>query len=260
MCLMVFAFQPDQPQPLIVASNRDEFYARPAKALHRWPTEPALIAGQDVQAGGTWLGLNTHGRFGALTNIRDLSIAQGPRSRGELVSDFLQSRQSPKAYLEQIAAAVTDYSGFNLLVGDRRALYFLNSQEGVVRQLPPGIYGLSNASLDTPWPKLLRLRDGFSQALKAPTFDGLFALLADPWQPSAEDLPHTGIAQEMEQLLSSVFIESDFYGTRASTVLMVEDTGAYHISEKSFGENGQPLGEVRLSGQFAPSRQYLMQD
>ncbi len=244
MCLIVFAWRPEHPLPLLLAANRDEFHARPSLALGEWPEMPGLLAGRDLQAGGTWLGIDAAGRFAALTNIRDPGQAEGARSRGELVSNYLQSALSPADYLRQIQHE--HYSGFNLLIGDRQQLYHLNSREGEARPLPAGIYGLSNASLNTPWPKLQRAREALRQCLEQPEPDTLLALLSDRERALDEHLPQTGIALEVERLLSSPFIVSPSYGTRASTVLIVQADGGQQIVERSFGPDGEPMGEVRI--------------
>ncbi|MEX5339779.1 NRDE family protein [Pseudomonas sp. I2] len=246
MCLIVFAWRPGHALPLIVAANRDEFYARPTQALAAWEDAPGVHAGRDLEAGGTWLGVGPGGRFAALTNIRDPSSPPGPRSRGELVAGYLRGDSGMEAYLDQVASRSTQYSGFNLLVGDGERLGYLNAREAAPRLLGPGVYGLSNAGLDTPWPKLLKTRSGLEGLLGSPEPQRLLALLADA-EPAAEtELPETGVGLATEKLLSSVFIASQNYGTRASTVLIVDDQGKRRIIERSFGPFGGHLGEVEL--------------
>ena len=152
MCLIAFAWRPDHPLPLVLAANRDEFYERASLPLSEWADAPGLYAGRDLQAGGTWLGVSRDGRFAALTNIRDPRQAKGPRSRGELPVEFLRGALDAEAFLAGLRPRLGDYSGFNLLLGDRRRLFFFNSEEGCARRLAPGLYGLSNAQLVTPWP------------------------------------------------------------------------------------------------------------
>lgn len=246
MCLIVFAWRPGHALPLIVAANRDEFYARPALPLAGWEDAPGVYAGRDLEAGGTWLGVGPQGRFAALTNIRDPGQAQGSRSRGELVAAYLQGELGVEAYLGQAASRVGQYSGFNLLVGDGRQLGYLNAREGTPRLLTTGVYGLSNAGLDTPWPKLVKARSGLAGLLDTPAPQRLLALLADG-EPAADgDLPETGVGVATEKLLSSVFIASQNYGTRASTVLIADDQGKRRLVERSFGPFGGHLGEVEL--------------
>lgn len=248
MCLIVFAWRPDQPQALVLAANRDEFYARPAAPLGAWPDAPGVIAGRDLEAGGTWLGIGAEGRFAALTNLRDPRQAPGLRSRGELPADYLRGTQSPQAYLEQLAARAGHYAGFNLLLGDGRQMWHFNPREGAPRCLPAGLYGLSNASLDTPWPKLQQAKEALAQCLQAPDEAQLLALLADARQAPEHLLPQTGVGQETERLLSSVFIHSAHYGTRASSALILNADGGWQLTERSFGPHGAPLGEITLRG------------
>lgn len=246
MCLIVFAWRPGHALPLIVAANRDEFYARPTQALGAWEDAPGVHAGRDLEAGGTWLGIGPQGRFAALTNIRDPGQPLGPRSRGELVAAYLQGELGVEAYLDQVAGRSGQYSGFNLLVGDARQLGFLHAREAAPRLLEPGVYGLSNAGLDTPWPKLVKARRGLEGLLESADPQQLLGLLADGETAAEADLPETGVGLATEKLLSSVFIASQNYGTRASTVLIVDDQGRRRLVERSFGPFGGHLGEVAL--------------
>ncbi|WP_217477515.1 NRDE family protein [Stutzerimonas stutzeri] len=249
MCLIVFAWRPSHALPLIVAANRDEFHARPSLPLAAWDEAPTLVAGRDLQAGGTWLGVDTAGRFAALTNIRAPGARLGTRSRGELPERYLRGALSPEAYLTELTGHLEHYSGFNLLVGDARELWYLNSQRGTPQQLGEGIYGLSNAALDTPWPKLLRarqaLRDCLEEPIEAPQAETLLQLLSDPQLADDHELPSTGVPYEWEKRLSSVFITGTDYGTRASTVLIRHVNGAAQITERRFGPAGL-LGQSRI--------------
>lgn len=247
MCLIVFAWRPDHATPLIVAANRDEFYARPTLPLAAWEDYPGLYAGRDLEAGGTWLGIAPDGRFAALTNVRDPDQPVGPRSRGELVATFLQGKQPPLEYLQQVARRASDYSGFNLLVGDGEQLCYFNPRIGPPAAVAPGVHGLSNAALNTPWPKLLNARSALEAGLEQPETGRLVALLTDNRQPDDNELPETGVGLVTERLLSSVFIASPTYGTRASTVLIVHADGRREMLEHSFGPSGARLGEVRLN-------------
>lgn len=245
MCLIVFAWRPQSATVLRLAANRDEFYVRPSAALSQWSDAPGVFAGRDLEAGGTWLGVTAQGRFAALTNIRDPRQKVGLRSRGELTANYLLGQDSAPAYLDRIMRDATEYAGFNLLLGDRQQLWHFNSQEGQARQLPPGEYGLCNANLDTPWPKLLRAR----QALQdSPDDERLLAMMADTQEPADIHLPDTGVGLATERLLSSVFIASATYGTRASTLLTLAQDGQWRMLERSFGPHGAPLGEVQLAG------------
>ncbi|MBM7062431.1 NRDE family protein [Pseudomonas sp. UL073] len=246
MCLIAFAWRPDHALPLVLAANRDEFYARPSRPLGEWPDAPGLYAGRDLEAGGSWLGVTRDGRFAALTNIRDPGQKLGSRSRGELVAGFLRGSLSPLAYLQQIADQAGHYSGFNLLVGTRTELAYLNAREALPQLLPAGLYGLSNAALDTPWPKLRKVKAALAERLPAPSPETLLALLGDAEPASDSSLPETGVGLATERLLSSLFIASPNYGTRASTALIRHADGHQVLVERSFGPYGAQLGEVRV--------------
>lgn len=246
MCLIVFAWRPAHSQPLILAANRDEFYARPTLPLAQWEEMPHVYAGRDLEAGGTWLGISRDGRFAALTNIRDPGKPLGRRSRGELVAHFLSGSLSIDEYLSEVAGRSAEYGGFNLLVGNREELHFLNAADPVPHRLQAGVYGVSNAGLDTPWPKLQKAKAALSEHLDDPQPEALFRFLADPRTAAEAELPDTGVGPATERLLSSVFIASPNYGTRASTVLIVNADGSRRLIERSFGPYGGRLGEVEL--------------
>ena len=245
MCLIVFAWRPEDNESLILAANRDEFYARPSAPLDTWDDQPDIIGGRDLTAGGTWLAVGRDGRFATVTNIRDPGQPVSDRSRGELPVRFLERDISAEEYVHEVAQRSDEYAGFNLLLGDRQSLWHLNARSRKPHRLPPGVYGVSNADLNTPWPKLLRARASLEQALETPSDEALFALLADTWRPDPVTLPHTGISHELETLLSSVFISSEHYGTRASTVLRQQVDGQTVITERRFGAYGKSLGESR---------------
>ncbi|WP_462380157.1 NRDE family protein [Pseudomonas sp. Marseille-QA0892] len=248
MCLIVFAWQLDAARPLVVAANRDEFHARPARPFGAWPDLPNIHAGRDLEAGGTWMGIGSGGRFAALTNIRDPLQPVGTRSRGELASAYLAGARSPDAYLEGVASRLDDYSGFNLLVGDRESLWHLNAQTGTPHKLAPGVYGVSNADLDTPWPKLARSKSAFKDAWRMESTDALFALLADRTVPPDEALPKTGVSLQLERLVGSTFIVSPDYGTRVSTVVERHADGTCHVEERRFDREGKTAGIVTWVG------------
>lgn len=235
MCLIVFGISEDPARGLLLAANRDEFYDRPTLAAAAWEDAPAIFAGRDLVGGGTWLGVSQSGRFAAVTNYRDPKAPKGSRSRGELVSGFLSSEVPLGDYLDGIAGAASEFSGFNLIVGESRtagieAAYFSN-REGVVRHLKPGVYGLSNHLLDTPWPKVRRAKDLFLAA--AAEDDGaLFDLLSDRTLASDDELPDTGIGLERERLLSPIFIETPIYGTRCSTVVRLNADSPPRLVER----------------------------
>ncbi|MCX2896399.1 NRDE family protein [Pseudomonas mandelii] len=246
MCLIVFAWRPGHAQPLIVAANRDEFYARPSLPLAQWPHAPHVHAGRDLEAGGTWLGIGANGRFAALTNIRDPHQPPARKSRGELVARFLSGDMPIDDYLTDVIGRSVEYAGFNLLLGNSHELWHFNARESEAVMLQPGVYGLSNAGLDTPWPKLLKARAALESVLEDPQPDALLALLNDSQPADFSELPDTGVGLATETLLSSVFIASPTYGTRASTALIVQADGTRLMVERSFGPYGGRLGEVEL--------------
>ena len=246
MCLIVFAWRPGHAHPLVVASNRDEFYARPSLPLAQWPDAPHVYAGRDQEAGGTWLGVNADGRFAALTNIRDPHQSPSRKSRGELVARFLSGSLPIDDYLAQVNGRSIEYAGFNLLVGTPDQLWHYNANDNEPTRLKAGIYGLSNAGLDTPWPKLLKAKAAFAEILDDPQPQTLLQMLSDPQTAPFAELPDTGVGLATESLLSSVFIASPSYGTRASTALIVNADGTRRMVERSFGPQGGRLGEVEL--------------
>lgn len=246
MCLIVFAWRPGQARPLIVAANRDEFYARPTAALAEWDEHPGVYAGRDLEAGGSWLGVGPGGRFAALTNIRDPGQPGGVRSRGELVAGFLRGDQTLGEYFSDVGLRSAQYAGFNLLLGDGQRLGYASSNSPLPEFLGEGVYGLSNAGLNTPWPKLLKARRALQNSLAAQPRD-LLGLLADPATAADAELPSTGVGLATERLLSSIFIASPNYGTRASTVVTVAADGSRHLLERSFGPCGARLGEVEIT-------------
>lgn len=246
MCLIVVGWRVHPDYPLVVAANRDEFYARPTAALARWPDAPPVMGGLDLEAGGTWLGITDMGRFAAVTNVRELGMAKGLLSRGALTRNFLTSGFSASRYAAQIDYA--EYSGFNLLLSDGESLVYCSNRDGQPRVLAPGVYGLSNHLLDSPWPKLLQARECFAEALpRLPDESAFFDLLADQSIVDDKNLPSTGVPIEWERLLSAIFVKSESYGTRASTLAWQGANGNITIHEKSFGPFGQPLQSSVIS-------------
>jgi len=226
MCLILMAYRVHPDYELLVAANRDEFYDRPTAPLAFWDDHPALLAGRDLQEGGAWMGLSGAGRFAALTNYRDPDrVRPDAPSRGHLVRDYLCGDRSASAYLDRLRASGADYNGFNLLLGDETGLYYYSNRASGFQALTPGLYGLSNHLLDTPWPKLKRGRRALRRVLECgsePTPDALLRLLADRTPAPDAELPDTGVPLEWERWLSSIFIDAPGYGTRSSTVLLVE--------------------------------------
>lgn len=225
MCLIVFAWQMVPGAPLVAAANRDEYYDRTSVPAHWWSDHPQIYAGRDLQGGGTWLGITRNGRFAAITNVRaPLEKRADAPSRGKLVVDFLAGDAPALEYIERIAPTAGHYNGFNLLVGDDTNLVWYSNaaadDERNGRPLAPGIYGLSNALLDTPWPKVVRTKAQFASLLcQGAPEDAYFDMLTDTTRASDCRLPKTGVPLEWERILSAVMIESPEYGTRSSTIV-----------------------------------------
>ncbi len=266
MCLLVIAWKNHPRYRLILAGNRDEFHDRPAAPLNWWQDDARILAPRDLKANGTWLGVARSGRFGVVTNFRDLQApAEYSPSRGTLVPRFLTGATSPKEFLDDLRGAAPRYSGFNLLVGGPRALYyFSNRGTPIPLSLKPGTYGVSNHLLDTPWPKLARTRARFNELLKQPdpAVDALFAMLADRTRTADAELPHTGLPLEWERTVSSPFIVNDRYGTRCSTVLLVERNGRTVLHERRFDPEGVQTGVTRFEFKSAdvPEQWYAAED
>ena len=243
MCLIAWNWQPASATPLVLLSNRDEFYDRPALALHWWPKAPGgacVLAGKDQQAGGTWLGLSRSGRLAALTNYRsgDPARANAP-SRGELVAGFVQGDMTAAHYLQSLALHTQDYNPFNLLVFDGEHLLGLESRGSRMITLPEGIGALSNADFQTPWPKLMRLKERLQGPTPHDEVDTarLLKLMQDTTLAADADLPRTGVPLELERALSAIFIATPGYGTRACSVVHLHRDRA-SFTEQRFGVTG----------------------
>ncbi|MCK9283502.1 MAG: NRDE family protein [Rhodocyclaceae bacterium] len=249
MCLVLLAWQVHPEFPLVVAANRDEFHARPSAAAEFWNDHPQVLAGRDLSAGGTWMGITRSERFAALTNYRDpAQMRSAAPSRGALVSDFLTGTQSPWQYAKQVANGSAAYNGFNLLVGDGHELAWYSNMDDEIRLLEPGIYGLSNELLDTPWPKVREAKSALGDSLAAlPDDTPLFRLLRDDRRHPDEQLPRTGVSLDLERMLSAAFIRSPNYGTRSSTVLIRDRGGHTVFDEQTWQPDGLPGERRRFS-------------
>lgn len=237
MCLIVFSFKHHDKYPVILAGNRDEFYGREASQAHFWDTNPSLLAGKDLRAGGTWLGVSQQGEFGAITNYRDLNNPlNGERSRGEIIPDFLTDTGSPVEKLMRIKKKSAAYSGFNLLAGNANQLFYLNNINGQFQPVEAGIHGISNAFLDTPWPKVEKAKSAFKQALQPDMInrEEIFQLLQDSDPFPLEKLPDTGLSPEMEKAVSPIFIKTNDYGTRCSSLLIIDIDGQVQFTELTY--------------------------
>ena len=255
MCLILIALDSHPDLGLILAANRDEFYDRPSAAAGFWTDAPWMLGGRDLQAGGSWLGIDRRGRIAAVTNYRQgQRETTAPCSRGHLVSDYLRSGIEPSAHIEQVQRDAARYNGFNLIAGDTRGLHYFSNRAGRARQLDPGVYGLSNHLLDTAWPKVTSGKRALHALLVADVSElipNLFALLSDRKQAADAVLPRTGVGDDWERLLSSAFIASGDYGTRSSTVVLVSREGQVVFVERGFGPNGTPGEEIRYQFELA---------
>ncbi len=240
MCLITLAYRAHRDFPLVVAANRDEYYTRPTRGLHFWDDHPELLAGRDLQAGGTWMGITRKGRFAAITNYRSATPVPDPaRSRGMLTLDFLTGDSAPADYLQAICDQGDQYAGFNLLVGDRNGIFYLSNVEGRVRALTPGIHSISNGLLDSGWPKQRRAETGLAAILDGqPGHEALAATVSDRSTAADEELPDTGVGLALERALSPQFIIMEEYGTRATTTLSVHEKGHVEVREQEFDAGG----------------------
>lgn len=254
MCLIALAWRAHPRYALVLAANRDEFHDRPSAALSEWPDAPGLFGGRDLRAGGSWLALSAQGRLAAVTNVRELERGSGLRSRGALVTQFLRSEAGSADAAEGLMAEATRYGAFNLLLFDGRDLsYASNRPQPGWQPVLPGVHGLSNAALDTPWPKTLRLKAAMAGWVESgeDRTETLFAALADADPPPDTDLPDTGVGLARERLLGSPFIRGPVYGTRASSVVRIRHDGRWQFEERRFGPDGRAEGLVQLDGRFS---------
>jgi uncharacterized protein with NRDE domain len=243
MCILFIAVKQHPLYPLIIAANRDEFHLRPTQTSHFWPQHNDILAGRDLTAGGTWMGINKSGDIAALTNIR----APGKErknaiSRGELVTNYLKPSTQKSDYLNKLKDSHADYNGYNLLFGNISKLQVYNSFDDTSFELNEGVFGLSNASLDSPWPKLDVGKSALARYCQNSdnlSFEHLFELLGDSSPAKDEDLPDTGISIEWEKMLSSIFIRSPKYGTRSSTVLLIDNKQQVYWEERTFSIAGK---------------------
>jgi len=253
MCVIAFAWQAHPRWRLVLIGNRDEFHARPSLPLARWE-RPAIIAGKDLEAGGTWLGVTDDGRCSVVTNVRDPRDPQLGRSRGLLSLDYLAGADNAVAHAKALLGTAADYRPFNLLTFDTtHAFYIGNRPDSRAESVEPGVHGLSNADFNAPWPKsraLMQSLRAWIDAGRDDEFSPLFAALDDPRGYPDDQLPDTGVGLERERWLSSAFIRGDHYGTRASTVVAIGHDGRGVVVERRFGPNGHEEGETAIP--FAP--------
>lgn len=247
MCLIALAWRAHPAYRLIVAANRDEYFGRSSASADFWDDHRGVLAGRDLEAGGTWLGITLGGRFAALTNYRNPADRRtGVPSRGALVSGFLTGKAGPSEYVKQVQKAATSYNGFSLLVGDADSLWFLSNRGGGPLRVEPGVHGLSNHLLNTPWPKVERARAKLVKQLERPfDADAAFDLLSDTERAPSAELPSTGVSIEMEERLSAIrILAAGGYGTRCSTALCFTNDGRVEFHERSYREDGGTAGTV----------------
>lgn len=239
MCLIAFSFNDHPKYKLVLMANRDEFYKRPTRTAQFWDDEgfPNILAGKDLKGKGTWMGVHKDGRWAALTNFRDpSSIKKEAPSRGELVINYLSEKRNATDYIRDIGDKASVYNGFNLLLGDALGVYHFSNQNYTLQEISPGIHGVSNALLDTPWPKLEEARKGLNNTIHKSSFQAeeLFQLLLNNKKAHDQNLPQTGIPYKWEKAVSSIFIKTDNYGTRCSTILLIDHDNNIEFVERSY--------------------------
>ncbi|MGB0954821.1 MAG: NRDE family protein [Panacagrimonas sp.] len=251
MCLIAFAWQAMPDHPLLMIANRDEFYARQAAPMDFWDDQPQILAGRDLSAGGTWLGVSRNGRLAAVTNVRvRQSPSASPKSRGELVTDFLQSEKSAKPFADALQAEAACYGPFNLLLWDGEQMHYAgNTPEFRSTAVTPGLHALSNAALDTDWPKARRAKTALSAWIASRLRDeaGTLEALNDRGLADDENLPQTGVGLDMERTLSSPFIVTPTYGTRCSSLIRVDSDRQIQVLEQRYEAGGQISGLSRFA-------------
>jgi len=248
MCLILLAWRAHPEYPLVFAANRDEAYERPSAAAEFWRDDPRIFGGRDLEKGGSWLALTLSGRIAAVTNFRDgVPRKSFPRSRGELTAGFLRGTEDPRAYLERAMTAAGDYGGYTLIAGTLERLFWCSNRAAGVGEIAPGVHGLSNHLMDTPWPKVregkLRLA-GLLVADEVRLTTELFEILADRSPAPDAELPDTGVGLQRERELSASFVAGDRYGTRASTVLLIGRNNEVVFIERAFGARGVSIGNT----------------
>ncbi|SRR6266568_833950 len=249
MCLLSFAIDSHPRYRLVLAANRDENFVRPTEAARFWDSTPQILAGRDVEAGGTWLGVSRNGRLAALTNYYGPDeYAQDKLSRGWLIKDFLSGDLSPDGYLEYLHRTGDRYNGFGLVFGDSAGLNYYTNRGPAISGLTAGVHGLSNHLLDTRWPKVVTIKSGLQRVIaNADVIDpeDLFILLSDRTRYHDSLLPDTGVGIGRERSLSSIFVTRDEFGTRCSTVILVDSDNRMYFLERSFDAHQNVTGTVK---------------
>ncbi len=254
MCLILFDIDTSKEFKLTLAANRDEYFDRPTSPMAFWEDAPQILAGRDLKALGTWFGVSRNGRFAALTNFRDLTqIKTNAPSRGEIIPRALEFKGPVPTFLVELHKKADQYSGFNLLTGEAKGPFFwYSNQDGKIFEIPPGVHGLSNHLLDTPWPKVARGMKNLNLIIekenadkKAGPDEAFFDLLSDRTRPEDHLLPDTGVGLEWERILSPLFVSSSVYGTRSSTLMRIDANGTIRVRERTYPLVNTDLPEDR---------------
>ena len=250
MCILFLAIQQHKKYPLILLANRDEFRTRPTAQAKFWQEHPQMLAGKDLQEGGTWLGIDKKGKIAALTNVRNIPAHKtGRKSRGHLVKDYLQEEKQPQNYLETLQQNPMQYNPFNLLVGNLQELYVYSNMQTEIHKLQAGFHGLSNAFLNSPWPKLSKGIDSIKQYIQTTELDKdeLFAIMQQSEKAPDHLLPDTGVGLAKERYLSSIFIAGPDYGTSSTAIILVDNKQQVLFWERTFAAEGKQLAEVHYN-------------
>ncbi len=249
MCFIVFNYKQHSRYKLIFCANRDEFYNRETVAMHFWPENDSVLAGKDVQGGGTWLGITKTGKLAALTNFREQSAVSSTKpSRGQIVKMFLEQGCETKEFIDYLKKSKNFYEGYNLIFGTIDKLYYFSNRSNGVLPISPGLYGLSNSTLDTPWPKINRGKSLLKKTISNPNFSSkdLFNILSDSQKAHDDTLPDTGISPVYEKELSPIFVNMEHYGTRSSTVILVDYDYNANVYEQRYDNKGKVKGNSQF--------------
>ena len=251
MCISLIAHKTHPEYKLILAFNRDESHSRPTEPLGYWKDNPSILAGKDIKAAGTWLGVSRSGKFANITNYRDsrTPFKKNAPSRGQLVSHFLEGNIGTKKYLEEIQIKAQQFNGFSLIVGDSQQLYYYSNNEDKIKELSPGIYGLSNHLLDTPWSKVMKGKKMLTILMKNDSIvpEHLFQILEDKTIAEDNQLPDTGYNSEFERVASPLFVVHSNFGTRSSSVILIDKNGTVTFSEKTFDKEANIINSETVN-------------
>lgn len=250
MCLIAFNTNQHEKYKLIMIANRDEFYPRPTASAEFWNDYPYILGGRDLESFGTWMGIAKSGRIAALTNYRDPTLERERKtSRGDIVADYLIRTEPTESYLDELNQSATDYNGYNFISGHPDQLYYYSNQIDQHYALEPGTYGISNHLINTPWPKVTSVKNELDNYLNSDleiNSNNLFRILIDETKADEAHLPATGISKKLEKQLSPIFIKTENYGTRSSTVLLIDYDNNVDFIERTFNN-----GELKKENAFS---------